>query len=72
MTSQTSQHDKDFAHAMALKLRLNREIRAEEEKQQKMIEEAGNFRMSFVRAAIERHFDLDIETALKMMHEFGL
>ena len=71
MTLQLSQHDKDFAHAMALKLRLNREIRAEEEKQQKMIEEAGNFRMSFVRAAMKRHPDLDIETAWKMMDEVG-
>ena len=71
MTSQTSQHDKDFAHAMALKLRLNREIRAEEEKQQKMIEEAGNFRMSIVKTAMERHPDLIIKTELKMMDEFG-
>ena len=44
MTSDMSQHDKDFAHAMALKLRLNCEKRAEEEKRQKLIEEAGNFR----------------------------
>ena len=36
-----------------------------------MIEEAGNFRMSFVRAAMKRHPDLDIETALKMMDEVG-
>ena len=55
MTSELSQHDKDFAHAMALKLRLNREKRAAEEKEQKLIEEAGDFRMSFVRAAIEKH-----------------
>lgn len=71
MASDISQHDKDFAHAMALKLRLNRGKRAEEEKRQKLIEEAGSFRMSFVRAAMERHPDLDIETALKMMDEFG-
>ena len=71
MTSDMSQHDKDFAHAMALKLRLNREKSAEEEKRQKLIEEAGNFRMSFVRAAMKRHPNLNIETALKMMDEFG-
>ena len=55
MPSNRSQYDKDFARAMALKLRLKREKRAEEEKRQKMIEEAGNFRMSFVRAAMKRH-----------------
>ena len=71
MTSELSQHDKDFAHAMALKLRINRERRAEEEKQQKLIEEAGDFRMSIVRAAMKRHPDLTIETALKMMDEMG-
>ena len=32
MTSELSQHDKDFAHAMALKLRLNRERKAAEKK----------------------------------------
>ena len=71
MTSELSQHDKDFAHAMALKLRINRERRAEEEKQQKLIEEAGDFRMSIVRAAMERHPDLTIEIALEMMDEMG-
>ena len=43
MTSELSQHDKDFAHAMALKLRLSRERRAAAEKEQKLIEEAGDF-----------------------------
>jgi hypothetical protein len=38
MTSELSQHDKDFAHAMALKLRLNRERKAAEKKEQKLIE----------------------------------
>ena len=71
MTSELSQHDKDFAHAMALKLRINRERREAEEKQQKLIEEAGDFRMSIVRAAMKRHPDLTIETALKMMDEMG-
>jgi len=71
MTSELSQHDKDFAHAMALKLRVNREKRAEEEKQQKLIEEAGDFRMSIVRAAMKRHPNLTVETALKMMDEMG-
>ena len=71
MTSELSQHDKDFAHAMALKLRINRERRAEEEKQQKLIEEAGDFRMSIVRAAMKRHPDLTIEAALEMMEFFG-
>ena len=71
MTSELSQHDKDFAHAMALKLRLSREKRAAEEKEHKLIEEAGEFRMSFVRNAIKKHPNLTIEQALKMMDELG-
>ena len=71
MTSELSQHDKDFAHAMALKLRINRERRAAEEKQRKLIEEAGDCRMSIVRAAMKRHPDLTIEAAFEMMEFFG-
>ena len=71
MTSELSQHDKDFAHAMALKLRINRERREAEEKQRKLIEEAGDCRMSIVRAAMKRHPDLTIEAALEMMEFFG-
>ncbi len=71
MTSELSQHDKDFAHAMALKLRINRERRAAEEKQRKLIEEAGDFRMSIVRAAMKRHPGLTVEEALEMMEFFG-
>ena len=71
MTSELSQNDKDFAHAMALKLRINRERREAEEKQQKLIEEAGDFRMSIVRAAMKRHPNLTVETALEMMEFFG-
>ena len=70
MTSELSQHDKDFAHAMALKMRINREKRAEEE-QRKLIEEAGDFRMSIVGAAMKRHPDLTVEEALEMMEFFG-
>ena len=71
MTSELSQHDKDFAHAMALKLRLNRERLAEKEKQQKLIAEAGEFRMAIVRAAMKDHPGLTVEEALEMMDFFG-
>ena len=36
MSDKLSKNDKDFAHAMALKLRLNRESLAEKKKQQKL------------------------------------
>ena len=39
-----SQKEKDFAHAMALKLRLNREARAKREEEQRLREEYGDFR----------------------------
>lgn len=71
MSDKLSKNDKDFAHAMALKLRLNRESIAEKEKQQKLIAEAGEFRMAIVRAAMKDHPGLTVEEALEMMDFFG-
>ena len=71
MSDKLSKNDKDFAHAMALKLRLNRERLAEKEKQQKLITEAGEFRMAIVRAAMKDHPGLTVEEALEMMDFFG-
>tara|TARA_B100000700_G_C14250055_1_gene492112 strand:- start:261 stop:479 length:219 start_codon:yes stop_codon:yes gene_type:complete len=71
MSDKLSKNDKDFAHAMALKLRLNRERLAEKEKQQKLIAEAGEFRMAIVRAAMKDHPGLTVEEALEMMDFFG-
>ena len=72
MTSnKLSKKDQDFANAMALKLRLNRERLAEEEKERKLIAEAGEFRMAIVRAAMRDHPNLTVEEALKMMDFFG-
>ena len=72
MTSnKLSKKDQDFAHAMALKLRLNRERLAEEERERKLIAEAGEFRMAIVRSAMKRHPGLTVEEALKMMDFFG-
>ena len=72
MTSnKLSKKDQDFADAMALKLRLNRERLAEEEKERKLIAEAGEFRMAIVRAAMKDHPNLTVEEALKMMDFFG-
>ena len=71
MSDKLLKNDKDFAHAMALKLRLNRESIAEKEKQQKLIAEAGEFRMAIVRAAMKDHPGLTVEEALEMMDFFG-
>ena len=71
MSDKLLKNDKDFAHAMALKLRLNRERLAEKEKQQKLIAEAGEFRMAIVRAAMKDHPGLTVEEALEMMDFFG-
>ncbi len=72
MTSnKLSKKDQDFAHAMALKLRLNRESLAEEERERKLIAEAGEFRMAIVRAAMRDHPNLTVENALEMMDFFG-
>ena len=71
MSDKLSKNDKDYAHAMALKLRLNRESIAEKEKQQKLIAVAGEFRMAIVRAAMKDHPGLTVEEALEMMDFFG-
>ena len=72
MTSnKLSKKDQDFADAMALKLHLNRERLAEEERQRKLIEEAGEFSMSIVRSAMERPPELTVEEALRMMDDLG-
>ena len=74
-----SQKDHDFADAMATKLRLNRErLRQAEEANnkinnlsEKQKREIGDFRLSIIQSAMEDHPDLTVETALKMMEEFG-
>ena len=72
MTSnKLSKKDQDFADAMALKLRLNRERLAEQERERKLIADAGEFRMAIVRAAMKDHPGLSVEEALEMMDFFG-
>ena len=70
-----SQKEKDFAHAMALKLRLNREARAEE---QRLREEYGDFRYDIARDCLSRHKKsgtagpgLTITSVLKDMDAWG-
>ena len=47
-----SQKEKDFAEAMALKLRINRQARAE---QHRLREEYGDFRYDIARDCLSRH-----------------
>ena len=56
---------------MALKLRLNRERLAEQERERKLIAGAGEFRMAILRAAMKDHRGLTVEKALEMMDFFG-
>ena len=72
MTSnKLSKKDQDLASAMPLKSRLNRERLVEEERERKLIAEAGEFRMAIVRAAMKDHPNLTVEKALEMMDFFG-
>ena len=72
MTSKKlSQHEQDFADAMALKLRLNREQREKEKKRQSLIKEYGEFRISIARDVIQDHPGLSLEKALEMIKEGG-
>jgi hypothetical protein len=58
-----SQYDQDFAHAMALKLRLNRK--------QKLIKKYGEFRVSIAEKTCKRHPNADLEEVVQMMEEAG-
>ena len=72
MTSKKlSKHEQDFADAMAVKLRLNREQREKEKKRQNLIEEYGEFRISIARDVIQSHPGLSLEKALEMIKEGG-
>ena len=56
MTSELLQHDKDFAHAMALKLRLSRERKAAEEKEQKLIVFLCQSASSFIEKRVIQNY----------------
>ena len=72
MTSKKlSKHEQDFANAMALKLRLNREQREKEEERRRLVKEYGEFRISIARGVIEDHPGLSLEEALQMIKEGG-
>ena len=72
MTSKKlSKHEQDFADAMALKLRLNREQRKKEEELRRIVKEYGEFRISIARGVIEDHPGLSLEEALRMIKEGG-
>ena len=72
MTSKKlSQQEQDFADAMTLKLRLNREQREMEEERQRLVKEYGEFRISIARGVIEDHPGLSLEEALEMIKEGG-
>ena len=80
MTSNTFlKHDKDFADAMATKLRLNREknkrtLIANEKINQLTAEqkkEIGEFRLSLICEGLKEFPDLDPMDALQMLEEFG-
>ena len=72
MTSKKlSKHEQDFADAMALKLRINREQREKEEERRRLVQEYGEFRISIARGVIEDHPGLSLEKALQMIKEGG-
>ena len=72
MTSkQLSKHEQDFADAMALKLRINREQREKDEERRRLVKEYGEFRISIAKGVIEDHPGLSLEEALQMIKEGG-
>ena len=63
-----SKYDQDFAHAMALKLRLNREAKSRRANLVKLHDE---FRLSIAEQTCKDHPGLTLEEALEMMEAFG-
>ena len=70
-----SKHDEDFANAMALKLRLNREARQTEAR---LKDEYGDFRYDIAAKCVSDHqragtagHGLTIERVLKIMERDG-
>ena len=63
-----SEYDQEFAHAMALKMRLNREARS---RRADLIELHGEFRLGIAEKTCKDHPGLTLEKALEMMEEFG-
>ena len=73
-----SKYDQDFAHAMALKLRLNREQRDSQtsavwalDKEPSEQTVGDSLRSSIIQAAMQDHPDLTEQTAHKMLDELG-
>ena len=80
MTSNTfSKHDQDFADAMAIKLRLNREklkqTQTVDEKINQLTpeqrEQIGEFRLSIIRGGLKEFPCFDPMKALQMLDEMG-
>ena len=63
-----SEYHQDFAHAMALKLRLSREARP---RRADLVKRHGEFRLGIAEETCKRHPGLTLEEALEMMEEFG-
>ena len=73
-----SPKDADFAHAMALKLRLNREARAKREEELRLRKKYGDFRYDLAKDCVSRHKKsgtagpgLTIASVLKEMDAWG-
>ena len=71
-------YDQDFAHAMALKLRLNREQRDSQtsavwalDKEPSEQTVGDSLRNSIIQAAMQDHPALTEETARRMLDEIG-
>ena len=63
-----SKYDQDFADAMALKLRLNREARS---RRANLVKPHSEFRLGIAEQSCKRHPRLTLEKSLEMMEEFG-
>ena len=73
-----TQKEKDFAHAMALKLRLNREARAKREEELRLRKKYGDFRYDLAKNCVSGHKKsgtagpgLTIASVLKDMDAWG-
>ena len=71
MSPQIRKYDKDFAHAMSLKLRMSRENKRVNDNECRFIKGVDELRAIFIKNTLEQRPGLTFKQASQMMNELG-
>jgi len=71
MSPQIRKYDKDFAHAMSLKLRMNRENKRVKDDESRFIKDIDELRAMFIKNTLQQHPGLTFKQTSQMMNELG-